>query len=55
MAERRCENCKYWSDLIAEANGCGPVKALCECVDSRWAGRMMTEFHSCDKWEEAPL
>lgn len=26
---RSCEGCRYWSELIAESIGGGPVKALC--------------------------
>ena len=26
---RSCEGCKFWSERVADAIGCGPVRAYC--------------------------
>lgn len=29
-----CDGCKWWSELCAQSIGCGPIDAMCLCVES---------------------
>ena len=26
----RCNTCRFWSEMIAQSIGCGPIQALCQ-------------------------
>ena len=50
-----CEGCKYWSEMVAESIGGGPVKALCmrECgANLPHAARMV--YMGCEHREIGP-
>lgn len=40
-----CESCIFWSDLVAEKIGNGPLMAWCECPDGPLEG-LMTDARS---------
>lgn len=54
MKDMNCENCRYWSDKLAQAIG-GPVEAVCLVREGPHSGRYTPGSASCDKWEDAPL
>ena len=31
---KSCEGCKYWSELVAQSIGLGPLEAMCLCKES---------------------
>jgi hypothetical protein len=44
-----CGNCKFFSEMIAESEGCGPIKAMCLCGFSKHHGQMVSEKNMrCD-------
>lgn len=49
MSERKCNGCRYWSEMVAEAWGCGPVKALC-LGRGALKGKMTAGDQSCSEW-----
>lgn len=44
-----CEDCKYWSELVAASVGNGPLKAMCLNVDSPHYTSMV--HRGCDRYE----
>ncbi len=38
----KCDGCKWWSEMIAAAMGCGPMKALCLNPKSPTCNRMVS-------------
>lgn len=46
----KCDGCKWWSEMVAEAVGCGPILALCLNSDSPHSGKMVRS--GCDCYEE---
>jgi len=46
-----CAGCRYWSEMIAESVGCGPIQAACLSQDSPHAGRMVRSDARCDAWK----
>lgn len=55
MMVKKCDNCRYWSEMIAESIGCGPIKALCLSDESPHKGKMTTSNQTCDAWGEATM
>ena len=47
---KSCGGCRYWSDMVAQAVGGGPVEALCLSDDGPRHGKYTTERMSCEKW-----
>lgn len=43
-----CQGCKWWSEMIAESIGCGPIKAMCLNPDSPKFNRMVNT--DCDEF-----
>jgi len=43
----KCESCKYWSEMVAGCNGCGPIEALCLCEGGPNRGAMTTKHDVC--------
>jgi len=53
---RNCKGCRYWSEMIAQAIGGGPVEAMCLNQDAPSKGKMRPGwFHECTAWEEGSL
>lgn len=51
--EKRCNSCKFWSDLIAKSEA-GTTVAMCLCDESPGKGKYTTKWGSCDKQESGP-
>lgn len=51
----RCCNCRYWSDKLAMAEGCGPIKAYCLSNDGPLKEQYTAGGNGCASWEDAPL
>ena len=49
-----CASCLFWSDLIAEKIGNGPLMALCESPGGPKEGRMVTGGDGCPAWQLNP-
>lgn len=50
--EQRCETCRYWSEMVAEAGGGIPgVRALCLSEKSALRQRMTSERQTCGEWK----
>ncbi len=43
-----CEGCQYWSEMVAESIGCGPIKAMCLNDESGHYNKMVN--HGCDNY-----
>lgn len=50
----RCDNCRFWSQMVAESYGCEPIKALCLSQGSR-KGIMMPGRGTCEAWKSNHL
>jgi hypothetical protein len=48
----KCDTCFYWSELIAEARGCGTVYAMCLNENSDKYNAMVSETNGCEDWED---
>lgn len=46
----KCGNCYFWSSLIAQSVGCGPVKAMCLNDKSDNHEKMTKSNTSCFHW-----
>lgn len=46
----KCEDCKYFSEMIAESIGCGPIHAMCLCGLSKHHGKMVSESFHCEHY-----
>lgn len=51
LTARTCETCRYWSDMLAMAQGGGPVRAVCLSAMSPMAGQWMAGAQTCKDWE----
>ena len=49
---KNCKGCRYWSEMLAIADGCGPMKAMCLSDTKR--GFTPGSF-KCESWEEGSL
>jgi hypothetical protein len=46
-----CVTCRYWSEMVAQAWGAGPMEALCLSETGPKAGKYTTEKASCEAWK----
>lgn len=44
-----CENCRFWSETVAQSIGCGPMEAMCENSASPYKFKMLTGDKSCSE------
>jgi len=44
------ENCRFWSQMVAQSIDGGPVEVLCLAADSPYSGRYTTGIKSCPAW-----
>ncbi len=51
-ADRRCQTCCYWSELIAKTRG-GVLVAMCLAANGPRAWRYTRDDAGCATWEEA--
>lgn len=48
--KKKCDGCKYWSELVAQSIGCSPIKALCLNFGSDYYNKMVS--NGCEDREE---
>ena len=48
----KCQDCRFWSETVAQSIGCGPIEALCICEDSPHKMKMTTELNGCQFGKE---
>lgn len=51
-SQLKCENCYFWSELVAQATGLGPVHALCLNDNSNYHQRMVSSNDRCEDFED---
>jgi hypothetical protein len=48
---KSCSNCRFWSQMVAQSIGCGPIEALCLCSgrhgDGPHHGKYVKADHVC--------
>ena len=49
--EKRCENCRYWSQMCVRSIGCSPIEALCLAAGGKYQGRFMRADATCESWK----
>lgn len=47
---RNCSGCRFWSEMIAQSIGGGPIEAYC-LGDGALKGRMVRGSQTCDGWK----
>ena len=47
---RDCAGCRYWSEMLAMADGGGPVKAVCLAPAGPRRGQYQSGRATCDAW-----
>jgi hypothetical protein len=52
---RDCKGCRFWSEMIARAQGGGPVEAVCLSGTGSRAGQYTTGRNTCEAWESGHL
>ena len=46
-----CESCRFWSQMVAQSIGCGPIEALCLAGrGTKFGGQMMRADATCEAW-----
>jgi len=52
---RNCAGCRFWSEMIAQSIGGGPVEALCLADKGPRSGKYTTGRVTCDAWKSGHL
>ena len=52
---RNCKGCRYWSEMVAQSIGGGPVQAMCLSPASPNRGKYTGPTRVCDQWAEGSL
>ena len=50
-----CDNCRFWSEMVAQAWGCGPMEALCLSGTGPYASKYTTARMTCAAWKVGDL
>lgn len=50
-----CMGCRFWSEMIAKAEGGGPVQALCLNLESPRHSQYTTGRSTCAAWKSGHL
>ncbi len=50
-----CGECRYWSEMMAQSIGCGPIEAVCLSSDGPKRGRYVSARSTCEKWANNAL
>jgi hypothetical protein len=45
-----CENCRYWSAMVAQALDGGPIEALCLCGGGPKRSQFTRATATCERW-----
>lgn len=48
----KCQDCRFWSEMVAQSIGCGPIEALCLNEESPLRIKMTTELNGCQFGKE---
>ncbi len=48
---RNCAGCRFWSEMLAQCRGGGPVEAMCLVDDGPFSSKYVTARQKCDKWK----
>lgn len=48
---KNCAGCRFWSEMIAQSIGGGPVEAMCLADDGPLAGKYVTARRTCPAWK----
>lgn len=51
----KCKTCRFWSEMVAQAHGGGPVEALCLAEGGPLSGRYTPGFGRCAGWKHDEL
>lgn len=46
-----CGNCRFWSEMVAQAWGAGPMEALCLSGDGPHTSKYTTARITCHAWK----
>ena len=46
-----CFGCRFWSEMVAQSVGCGPIEAICLSGDGSLAGKYTTGRKTCSAWK----
>jgi hypothetical protein len=49
---KRCDSCRFWSEMIAYSHGGGPVMALCLGEGGPQKGKYKPPHGSCPGWKK---
>lgn len=52
---RNCKGCRYWSEMLAQGHGGGPVEAVCLSPTSLERGKYMAPSRTCADWASGHL
>jgi len=47
---KNCAGCRFWSEMIAQSIGGGPVEAMC-LAEGPYSGKYTTARMACDAWK----
>jgi len=52
---KNCGGCRFWSEMVAQSIGCGPMEALCLADGGPMVGKYTGELFSCHGWKANTL
>lgn len=52
MSKTKCSNCRYWSEMLAQSIGCGPIEAVCLAPDGPKRLKFTPSFYYCQSWRQ---
>ena len=52
---RNCAGCRFWSEMIAQSIGGGPVEAMCLSETGQLSGRYTSGRQTCEAWRSGHL
>lgn len=50
-----CSSCRYWSEMLAQSIGVGPVEAMCLDAESPNRGLYIAGSSHCSRWKHNEL
>lgn len=50
-----CEFCRYWSEMLAQSIGHGPIEAVCLAPNGPKHGKYMPSNGTCASWADGYL
>jgi len=50
---RNCGGCKFWSEMLAQWTGGGPIEAMCLAPAGKYRGEYTIAGTTCDRWESS--